>query len=65
MTVVALEKRVDLLTQAIMNLQEKTNLLTRTLKTMQRRMELEHLKRKNLKSEICILSRYVGYKGKN
>jgi hypothetical protein len=43
MTVTALEKRIDLLTQTITTLQEKTNLLTRTLKTMHRRMELEHL----------------------
>ena len=64
-TVAALEKRVDLLTQAITTLQEKTNLLTRTLEVMHNRMELEHLQRKNLKSEISILSRCVGNKGQN
>jgi predicted RNase H-like nuclease (RuvC/YqgF family) len=64
-TVVALEKRIDLLTQTITTLQEKTNVLTRTLKVMHRSMELEHLQRKNLKSKISIFSRCVGDKGKN
>ena len=64
-TVVALEKRIDLLTQIITTLQEKSNLLTRTLEVMHNRMELEHLQRKNLKSEISILSRCVGNKGQN
>ena len=65
MTVAALEKRIDLLTQTVTTLQEKTNLLTRTLEVMHDRMELEHLQRKKLKSEISILSRCVGNKGQN
>jgi len=43
MTVVALEKRVDLLTQAVTTLQENAHLLTRTIEAMHNRMELEHL----------------------
>jgi predicted RNase H-like nuclease (RuvC/YqgF family) len=63
--VVAQEKRIDLLTQTVTTLQEKTNVLTRTLEVMHRRMELEHLQRKNLQSKISILSRCVGDKGQN
>ena len=65
MIMVALEKRVDLLTQAITTLQEKTHLLTRTIEAMHNRMELEHLQRKNLKSKISILSRCIGDKKQN
>ena len=65
MTMVALEKRVDLLTQAVTTLQEKTHLLTRTIEAMHNRMELEHLQRKNLKSEISILSHCLGDKKQN
>ena len=43
MTVAALEKRVNLLTQAITTHQEKTHLLTRTIEAMHNMMELEHL----------------------
>ena len=65
MIVVALEKRIDLLTPTITTHQDKTNLLTRTIEVMHNRMELEHLQRKNLKSKISILSRCVGDKRKN
>ena len=65
MIVAALEKRIDLLTQTITTHQLKTNLLTRTLEVMHNRMELEHLQRKNLKSETSILSYCVGNKGQN
>jgi len=65
MTVAALEKRVDILTQAITTLEEKTHLLTRTIEAIHNRMELEHLQQKNLKSEISILSHCLGDKKQN